>query len=79
MEKLYVVKIGEIALYRDGEPVTDPNFVHEIAGFSYFGEQAISQPTKSPYTVRVASEALHMLTLPKRCGGRAAGAAGSSS
>ncbi|GIL52865.1 hypothetical protein Vafri_8639 [Volvox africanus] len=66
LEKLYVVKIGEIALFRNGEKVEDPSFVHEIAGFSYFGESSLTQTVKCPYTVRVASETLHMLTLPKR-------------
>ncbi|PNW86201.1 hypothetical protein CHLRE_02g076900v5 [Chlamydomonas reinhardtii] len=66
LEKLYVVKIGEIALFRNDERVEDPNFVHEIAGFSYFGETAITQTGKCPYTIRVASESLHLLSLPKR-------------
>ncbi|KAG2485663.1 hypothetical protein HYH03_015635 [Edaphochlamys debaryana] len=67
IEKLFVVKIGEIALFnKAGEKVEDPTFLHEIAGFSYFGETAITQTAKSPYTVKVASEALHLLSLPKR-------------
>ncbi|GLC48322.1 hypothetical protein PLESTB_000083500 [Pleodorina starrii] len=66
LEKLYVVKIGEIALYQNDEKVEDPAFVHEIAGFSYFGESSLTQIVKCPYNVRVASETLHMLTLPKR-------------
>lgn len=69
LEKLYVIKIGEVALYRNGELVEDPGFVHEIAGFTYLGEGALTQPVRSPYTVKVASENLHMLHLPKRWGG----------
>ncbi len=66
IDKMYVVKIGEVALYRGEEKVEDPNFIHEIAGFSYFGETSINAVSKCPYTVKVASESLHFLTLPKR-------------
>ena len=61
-----MIKIGEVALLRNGEVVEDPAFAHEIAGFSYFGEAGLAAPGKSPYTVKVVSESLHLLTLPKR-------------
>lgn len=71
MEKLFVVKLGEVSLFNAaGEPVEDPTFVKEAAGFSYFCEQALaSSSSKAPYTVVVKSESLHMLTLTKRCVG----------
>lgn len=67
IEKLYVIKIGEVTLLRDGEVVQDPSFVHEAGGFTYFGEEGLVNTNfRSPYTVKVASETLHMLCLPKR-------------
>jgi len=66
IEKLYVVKIGEVKIFKDNEPVQDQTFVHEAGGFSYFGEAGLQQPFKSPYKVVVSTESLHMLSLPKR-------------
>lgn len=54
-------------MLRDGEVVQDPSFVHEAGGFTYFGEEGLVNTNfRSPYTVKVASETLHMLCLPKR-------------
>lgn len=61
-----MIKVGEVKLLQDGQALSDPNFVHEAGGFSYFGEAALQQPFKSPYTISVASETLQMLSLPKR-------------
>lgn len=67
MEKLYVVKLGEVTLQdAEGKAVEDPSFVKEAAGFSFFGEAALSDAARAPYTVIVKSESLHMLTLTKR-------------
>lgn len=56
VEKLYVIKIGDLQLLRDGEPVTDPQFVREAGGFTFFGDAALSAEgsnAKSRYTVKV--------------------------
>jgi len=68
IEKLYVIKIGEVQLFKDnGEVVSDPSFVHEAGGFTYFGEEGLATAgVRSRYTVKVASDSLHMLCLPKR-------------
>jgi hypothetical protein len=63
---MYVIKVGEVKLIQDGQSLSDPSFVHEAGGFSYFGDAALLQPFKSPYTIVVASETLQMLSLPKR-------------
>lgn len=65
VEKLCVIKLGEVRLIQDGQQVQDPDFVHEAGGFSFFGEAALQQPFKSPYSVIVATDNLHMLTLVK--------------
>lgn len=66
MDKLYVIKLGEVQLQQDGRPVTDAAFVAEASGFSFFGAAALERPYPSPYTVVVASESLHLLTVPKQ-------------
>ncbi|KAJ9511311.1 hypothetical protein QJQ45_029755, partial [Haematococcus lacustris] len=66
VEKLYVVKIGEVQLLRDGEPVTDTTFVREATGFTFFGDESLKEPFRSNYTVKVSSESLQMLSLSKR-------------
>ena len=66
LDKMYVIKVGELKLTQDGQTVLDPNFIHEAGGFSYFGEQALKQPFKCPYTITCASETAQMLSLPKR-------------
>lgn len=67
MERLYVVKLGEVSLSdAAGNAVEDPSFVKEAAGFSYFGEAALTDAPCAPYTITVKSESLHMLTLTKR-------------
>ena len=45
-----MVKLGEMQLYQDGQPVTDTSFLKEVGGFSYFGDAALDAPFKSPYT-----------------------------
>jgi hypothetical protein len=67
VDKLFVIKLGELNLIQDGQPVPEgSSFVHEASGFSFFGESALVQPFKCPYTVDVSSETLQMLCLPKR-------------
>jgi cGMP-dependent protein kinase len=66
LDKMYVIKVGELKLIQDGQTVMDPNFIHEAGGFSYFGEQALQQPFKCPYTVVCSSETAQLLSLPKR-------------
>jgi len=67
MEKLCVIKFGEVQLYQDGRLLEggDPSFVQEAGGFTFFGAEALQSPVKSKYTVKVASEMLHLLCLPK--------------
>lgn len=38
VSKMYIVKMGELACTRGGQPVTA---IQEAGGFSYFGEQAV--------------------------------------
>ncbi|KAG2485657.1 hypothetical protein HYH03_015629 [Edaphochlamys debaryana] len=70
IDKLYVVKVGEIALFNEeGEKVEDPEFLqrsNDGLSVSYFGEGCLMDPVISPYTIKVASEELHLLCLPKR-------------
>ena len=68
IDRLYVVKYGEVRLSKEGqEQVQDPSFLHEAgAAFTFFAEAALDQPFKSPYTVTVASELSHILQLQKR-------------
>jgi hypothetical protein len=53
VEKLYVVKIGEVVLEHNGQPVSDPSFVRESGGFTFFGDAALTEPFRSRYTVKV--------------------------
>ena len=53
VDKLYVVKIGEVRLYKNNEPAQDTSFVHEVGGFSFFGEAALQSAFKCPYNVVV--------------------------
>ncbi|GAX83981.1 hypothetical protein CEUSTIGMA_g11406.t1 [Chlamydomonas eustigma] len=67
VDKMFVIKLGELSLLQDGQPVPEgSSFVHEASGFSFFGESALVQPFKCPYTVVVSSDTLQMLCLPKR-------------
>ena len=52
VEKIYVVKMGEIALTTpDGRTVTDPAFVKEAGGFTFFGDGCLEAISRCPYTV----------------------------
>lgn len=66
VDKMIVCKIGEVHLFKDGESATDTSFVKESGGFTYFGDDALKEPYKSKYTVKVSSENLHLLSLTKR-------------
>lgn len=67
IEKLYVIKLGDVKLYRNNEEViSDHTFIKEAGGFTFFGDQALETTPKSPFTVVVASETLHLLSLPRR-------------
>jgi cGMP-dependent protein kinase len=66
VEKLYVVKMGDISLLKDGQPVSDPTWLREAGGFSFFGDVCLDAITRSPYTVNVKSEVAHVLSLPRR-------------
>eukprot|EP00199_Chlamydomonas_sp_CCMP681_P000070 CAMPEP_0119102536 /NCGR_PEP_ID=MMETSP1180-20130426/1251_1 /TAXON_ID=3052 ORGANISM="Chlamydomonas cf sp, Strain CCMP681" /NCGR_SAMPLE_ID=MMETSP1180 /ASSEMBLY_ACC=CAM_ASM_000741 /LENGTH=1028 /DNA_ID=CAMNT_0007086843 /DNA_START=136 /DNA_END=3222 /DNA_ORIENTATION=+ len=66
VDKLYVCKIGEVQLFKDGEPITDPSFTKESGGFTYFGDDALKEAHKCKYVVKVSSETLHLLCLSKR-------------
>ncbi|MEW5320291.1 MAG: hypothetical protein WDW38_011373 [Sanguina aurantia] len=67
IEKMFVVKIGEVQLMsKDNEVVEDPAFLKELGGFKFFGDGALQAPLKAPYSIVVASETIHLLCLPKR-------------
>lgn len=52
IEKIYVVKMGEIVLTSpDGKVVIDPAFVKEAGGFTFFGDSCLEAITRCPYTV----------------------------
>lgn len=52
IEKIYVVKMGEVHLVNaDGQQVTDPTFVREAGGFTFFGDACLEAIAKCPYTV----------------------------
>ena len=53
LSKLCVIKFGEVHLFRDGQRVTDPSFVQEAGGFTFFGAGALSGAYRCPYTVKV--------------------------
>lgn len=66
VDRLFVVKKGELALSVDGEPVLTHPFIKEADGFTFFGD--IFQPTSeaSPVAVVVQSETLQLLCLTRR-------------
>ncbi len=52
VEKICVIKMGEIVLIApDGRTVTDPTFVKEAGGFTFFGDSCLEAITRCPYTV----------------------------
>jgi hypothetical protein len=52
VEKIFVVKMGEIELLNaDGQAVNDPTFVKEAGGFTFFGDACLDAITRCPYTV----------------------------
>lgn len=52
VEKIYVVKMGEIVLTGpDGSVVSNPAFVKEAGGFTFFGDSCLEAITRCPYTV----------------------------
>ena len=55
LDKLYVIKFGEVQLYKDDVLVQagDSGFVQEAGGFTFFGAEALQAPVKSRYTVKV--------------------------
>eukprot|EP00983_Pelagomonas_calceolata_P108424 1159457-Pelagomonas_calceolata.AAC.3 len=60
MEKLCVIKFGEVQLYQDGRLLEggDPSFVQEAGGFTFFGAEALQSPVKSKYTVKLQKSML---------------------
>lgn len=67
MDRLYVIKNGEVSLLKDDQPVPiDPTFIKESGGFNFFGDSALEALDKSAYTVVVRSEALQLLCLPRK-------------
>jgi hypothetical protein len=56
IEKIYVVKMGEVVLTgQDGRTVVDPAFVKEAGGFTFFGDSCLEAITRCQYTVRTLS------------------------
>eukprot|EP00879_Flechtneria_rotunda_P001387 GHRR01001538.1.p1 GENE.GHRR01001538.1~~GHRR01001538.1.p1 ORF type:complete len:1213 (+),score=453.23 GHRR01001538.1:393-3641(+) len=67
IEKIYIVKMGEVQLLdADNKVVTDPAFVKEAGGFTFFGDACLDAILHCPYTVRITSEIAHVLSLPRR-------------
>jgi hypothetical protein len=57
VEKLYVIKMGEVALLKDGQEVHDPTYIKEAGGFTFFGDTSLDAITRSPYQVSQANKA----------------------
>lgn len=68
VEKLYVVKTGELEVSKCGEVLTtsDCDFIREAGGFSFFGDEVLHNVKPSPVTVSVKSSTAQILTLPRR-------------
>lgn len=66
IERLYIIKMGEVKLMRDGQVMNDPTFVKECAGFGYFGDSSLDSIKRSPYKVVVNSDVLHLLCLRRK-------------
>lgn len=70
IQKLYVIKSGEVSLTRNGQPQPlDTSFIREAGGFTFFGDGWLPDcpsPDVSPYTVLVASATVQLLCLPNR-------------
>jgi hypothetical protein len=41
VDRLYVLKMGEVALSADGVPASDAAFLREAGGFSFFGHSCV--------------------------------------
>ena len=63
ISKMYIIKMGELACTRGGQPVTA---IQEAGGFSYFGEQAVLSNEPSPVTITVQSESCLLLGASRR-------------
>jgi len=59
--------MGEVALTgADGRAVTDPSFVKEAGGFTFFGDSCLEAITRCAYTVSAAPTLL-LLSAPPSC------------
>ncbi|KAG1663103.1 hypothetical protein FOA52_010506 [Chlamydomonas sp. UWO 241] len=66
IDRLHVVKLGEVALMIDGQPApADESFLREVGGIYVFGEAALTCNFPSPYDVVATSESAHVLMLRK--------------
>ncbi|GMH33287.1 hypothetical protein BSKO_01121 [Bryopsis sp. KO-2023] len=63
IDKLYVIKNGDLEVHRAGDSVANFNFIREAGGFSYFGAEVLDGIRPSPVTVTVKSESSQILTL----------------
>lgn len=63
ISKMYIVKMGELACTRGGQPVSA---IQEAGGFSYFGERAVLANEPSPVTITVQSESCLLLGASRR-------------
>jgi hypothetical protein len=66
IDRLYVLKMGEVSLSKGGQPASDPDFVREAGGFTFFGHGCVGSIQRSAYTVRVKSDVAHMLCIARR-------------
>lgn len=58
--------MGEVTLSKGGQPASDPDFVREAGGFTFFGHGCVGSIQRSAYTVAVKTDVAHMLCIARR-------------
>ena len=58
--------MGEVTLSKGGQPASDPDFVREAGGFTFFGHGCVGSIQRSAYTVSVKTDVAHMLCIARR-------------
>lgn len=66
VEKLFVIKSGDVSVTKCEKVVDDLDFLKEAGGFSYFGESVLHAIRPSPVTVTVESDSCQILALQRR-------------
>lgn len=78
IDKLYVMKSGDVLLQKDGQSVPSTSFIREAGGFTFFGEGSLEAIERSPYSVVANSDIVQVLCLPRRNLDNFLGAVGAS-